>query len=589
MLAQNLFASIFCSRPQNYAWFLGAGASRVAGLPTAADIIWDMKRRYYCLEENQDITRQDIQNEAVKDRIQSFMDARGFPALWADDEYSIYFEKIFGSDSERQRKYLKAILSEEKVTLSVGNRVLGALLASELCKIVFTTNFDSVVEKAVAEVSGKSLSAYHLEGSRAANEALNNEEFPLYCKLHGDFRYDSLKNLSEDLATQNDDLAQCLVTAGNRFGFVVTGYSGRDESVMSMFRSVLTSHNPFPHGFFWTGIKGSDISPRVEKLLEDACDKGVNAQYVEIETFDTLMLRLWRNIENKCADIDSKVRKTQIASVHIPLSAIGTSKPIMRLNALPVTSWPTKCHVLSFDKPKEWADLRAAQRNTENGLILTKSESIWCWGTKTTISEEFGGQLSSVETYDLSQKIVNLHENLHFKGFLEEALCAALVREKPLLARTTRASAFLIADRHSEDQSLFDPLFQVVGKFHGEISGLFAPTDEHHRELEQVSWAEAVRVSIDIKDGKFWLLLDPDIWIWPNRARRVAVDFMDRRRSDRYNKVFNELINAWISIVLGTSERNAEIAVSAFDEGSEAENPSFKIATRTAFTHRLVS
>src|SRR5438045_3250851 len=33
------------------AWFLGAGTSAVAGLPTATDIIWGLKRRYYCREE----------------------------------------------------------------------------------------------------------------------------------------------------------------------------------------------------------------------------------------------------------------------------------------------------------------------------------------------------------------------------------------------------------------------------------------------------------------------------------------------------------------------------------------------------------
>ena len=42
-----------CDRPPAYAWFLGAGASRAAGLPTATDIIWDLKRRQYCREENQ--------------------------------------------------------------------------------------------------------------------------------------------------------------------------------------------------------------------------------------------------------------------------------------------------------------------------------------------------------------------------------------------------------------------------------------------------------------------------------------------------------------------------------------------------------
>jgi hypothetical protein len=100
-------------------------------------------------------------------------------------------------------------LSEDDVSLSVGHRVFGAMLSSGLMRVVFTTNFDSVIEKAVAEVGSKSLSAYHLEGSHSANDALNNEEYPIYCKLHGDFRYDSLKNLSSDLATQNEHLSQC--------------------------------------------------------------------------------------------------------------------------------------------------------------------------------------------------------------------------------------------------------------------------------------------------------------------------------------------------------------------------------------------
>ena len=31
-------------------WFLGAGTSRSAGMPTATDLIWDLKLRYYCLQ-----------------------------------------------------------------------------------------------------------------------------------------------------------------------------------------------------------------------------------------------------------------------------------------------------------------------------------------------------------------------------------------------------------------------------------------------------------------------------------------------------------------------------------------------------------
>jgi len=516
------------------------------------------------------------------------MESRGFPALWADDEYPTYFEKIFGEDKERQRKYLKAILDEDKVTLSVGNRVLGALMASGLCRTAFTTNFDTVLEKAVAEVGDQSLSAYHLEGAHSANHALNNEEYPIYCKLHGDFRYDSLKNLPDDLADQNADLAQCLVNAANRFGFIVTGYSGRDESIMSLFREVLESTNPFPHGLFWTGIKGSKINPAVESLLDYARTKGVDAHFVPVETFDALMLRLWRNINDKSPDMDAQVRKLQSASVHIPLPACGRGKPLLRLNAVPVVSIPTQCLELSFHAPKDWSELRQARNDARGKLILTKSDTVWCWGNRGLIDTTFGEDLRSIQPRDIPTDFTSA-QSLHVKGFLEDALCAALARGKPLLHRTTRTSAFLIVNPHSEDKSDLVPISDVVASTCGLIRGLIAPASDDHPEEEQVRWSEAIRISLDIKNDQRWLLIDPDIWIWPARARRSAVGFMDRRRADRFNRKYNALIDAWLRVILGTDERNAEITFSAFAEGEASENPIFKIGSRTAFARRLVA
>src|SRR5437762_6502611 len=52
--------------PGMFAWFLGAGASQSAGLPTATDVIWDLKRRYYCSEEHQEISANDLQTARSK-------------------------------------------------------------------------------------------------------------------------------------------------------------------------------------------------------------------------------------------------------------------------------------------------------------------------------------------------------------------------------------------------------------------------------------------------------------------------------------------------------------------------------------------
>lgn len=584
-MEQGEFTGIYCARPQNFSWFLGAGASRTAGLRTATDIIWDLKRRYYCREENQEISRQDIQNSSVQTRIQDYMQSRGFPVQWAVDEYPVYFEKIFGDDKEMQRKYIKAILSEDQVTLSVGNRVHGALIASQLCRVAFTTNFDSVVEKAVAEVGSQSLSAYHLEGSRSAKQALDNEEYPFYCKLHGDFRYESLKNLPQDLVAQNNDLSECLVNAGNRFGFVVTGYSGRDNSIIALFHRVLETPNPFPHGLFWTGIKGTEIHSAVSELLDRASQKGVQAEHVPIETYDALLLRLWKNIDPKPRHMDAQVRKSQFASVNIPLPPAGRGSPIVRLNALPILEVPTQCLELSFSCLKEWDDLRQVRNDSKGELIFTKSDTVWCWGAIGLIQEKFKTELSGLQPYDLPTDFKS-PQNLHFKGFLEEALCAALARGKPLLCRTTRSSTFLIANPHADEKSALQPLAEIIGITSGTIPNLFTSVTEYEPDTQPMRWSEAIRVSLEVKGENLWLLIDPDLWIWPPRDRKSAVSFMSQRRRDRFNAKYNSLLDAWARVILGTDERNSQIRFSAFSQGSDCENPSFRIGSRTAFSRK---
>lgn len=558
----------------------------MSGLPTATDIIWDLKRRFYAREENQEITRQDMQNDAVQARIQTFMDSRGFPALWADDEYTTYFEKIFGTDKERQRAYLRGILAEERVTLTVGNRVLGALLAAGLSRAVFTTNFDSVVERAYADVSGRSIAAYHLEGSAAALQALNNEEYPLYCKLHGDFRYDSVKNLSDDLAHQDRQLALCMQSAAGRFGFIVAGYSGRDASIMALFHEALEQPNPFPSGLFWTSIKGAPVLPSVTTLIEAAQARGVSAGFVEIETFDALLLRLWRNLPDKPAALDAKVRRNVPAQVHIALPAAGTAKPLLRLNALPIRSLPQRCLVVRTKRPLEWAELRDLQRDSEPRLLMTKADEIWCWGPRAAVKQLFGSNLVEIGERDMPTDLAS-PENLHVKGLFEDALGTALARGRPLLSRTRRTSTTVIADPHAQNKTLLDPVFRAVGKLSGTVAGLFAPVTDEHPEPAKVSWAEAVRVSIVQKQGETWAVLDPDIWIWPPRAREVATDFLDERRKGRFNNRFNVLLDAWAQVLIGSGARRTDVEVRAYEEADAAANPVFKIGSQTAFAHRL--
>jgi len=583
---QTAFVRKVGSSLNRFAWFLGAGASQSVGLPTAVDIIWQLKTRYYCTEENQSVPMQDVQNPAVREKINSFAEARGLPKPGSPEEYSRYFELTFGDDKEAQRIFLRQALADEKVSLAMGYRVLAALMASGVTRAVFGTNFDNVLEKAEASVAGKTLQAYHLEGSSSAVAALNAEEFPLYVKLHGDFRYDKLKNLPADLQTQDAQLGKCLIAAANRFGFVVVGYSGRDDSIMQLFRDACETPNPFPYGLYWLSLKNSAPSPAVTDLMEFAKAKGVTAEVVEIETFDSVLSRLWRQLPSPDPDLNAKVMRAKNRDIAIPLPPLGTKKPFLRLNGLPIVKLPTQCLEVSFPKPKEWNDLRDMANEAEDEIAFTKEEGVYAWGLESTLREAFKGA-QAITPFDLSGRIGNLSENLYLLAMLERAISLALKRDKPLLYRTSRGRSYLIADKMAEDQTAFDDLFKIVGKVHGTAAGLFTTPTDRHPDPRQIAWAEAVEISIEERDGRHWLIVLPTVWIWPKHGRRDAAKLLDDLRGKRFNQRANQILSAWLGILLPSVEKNANISLRPFAAGSDAENPEFIVNNRTAYSARL--
>jgi hypothetical protein len=576
------FARIFCERPASFAWFLGAGASHNANLPTAEDIITDLKRRYYCSEEGQQLSTKDLQNEAVRARIEGYMQSRGFPERWSASEYSTYFETIFGADRERQRHYIAGMLAADRVRLAVGNRVFGAMMATGLCRMAFSTNFDPVVEKAVAEVTGKPLAPYHLEGAENAVFALNNEQFPIYCKMHGDFQYGSIKNLSADLAAQNAELSRCMAMAGARFGFVVAGYSGRDESVMALFRSVLEAPNPFPHGLYWLKMRGSTPLESVAALMADAETAGVRAGFVEIDTYDTVMLRLWRSLPDIARELDAKVRKGRAGAVQIPVPPSTGGKPILRLNGLPMTEVPSSCARVDLTAPTSWDEIAELKRQPQTSAVLTYDGEVMAWGAPGAIEESFGSGIRSQEAMSFDPDWRN-GSRLHVKNFLEEGLARALCRDRPLLQRRQRSGAALVVDRKARDVGILDALFRETGKVTGLVPGLSLQATDEHEAVHKVHYAEALHISLAYADERLWLLLAPDVWIWPTFARRHATTFLDKRKADRRNDKYDRLLSAWIGILSDDAGRDVDLRVTPFAGEANHLNPTFGFSTRTGF------
>ena len=560
-------------------WFLGAGTSRTAGLPTAMDIIWDLKHRYYCLHENQDMQSHDINNSAIKQKIQAYMDSKGFPAPLSPEEYSFYFDLMFRNDDEAQQRYIHEAFANEKVSLNIGHRVLAALMEMGQARIVFTTNFDGVIETAFAAVTGKNLSTFHLEGSYAALDSLNTERFPLYAKVHGDFRYQSIKNLTEDLRSNDSEIQKCFLAAATRYGLVVSGYSGRDDNVMSMFRDALGQNNAFPQGLFWTVPRISGATENVRQLIAYAKEKSVRAHLVEIGTFDEMLSKIWRQLKEKPQTLNGKVRTAHVVNVSIPLPSLGNQFPILRTNALPVLTAPASCGVVDSDGSITYGDLKEKIIEKSPNAILTYTDKILFWGNKEEIIKVLPTEkINAIKHFNFDDAAKSASESPFVKSFFEEALATALCHGKPLFLRRKNRTYHAVVQHDAANNPLFSALRNVLnykgkpGYITGNVPG-----------LKDVLWAESVSIRLEERGSRLWVMLRPDIWIKPLAKRQEARDFLRKRLLYRYNNTSYSLLDAWIEILLGIIGSGSTVKLSCYPDAEYSAD--FEIGTRTAYSH----
>ena len=200
-----------------------------------------------------------------------------------------------------------------------------------------------MIEDAVAQVFGTTtkLVTATPDAPQLAAEAMNEGRWPLLGKLHGDFRSRRLKNIREELRSQDAQLRQALIDGCRRLGLAVVGYSGRDASVMDALTEAIADGAGYPHGLFWFHRGEADPLPHVRELLDEAAAAGIKTALISSETFDELMadlLVLEQQLPDDVAALLAAKRKNRLTGA--PVAEVGNSFPVIRLNAVPVVSWP---------------------------------------------------------------------------------------------------------------------------------------------------------------------------------------------------------------------------------------------------------
>ncbi len=168
------FLRLFPIRSSSLSWFLGAGASASARIPTAGDLIWRFKRTLYCTSAKVDPrTCEDLGNDVVRQRLQHYLDSTGkYPPTSSPEEYSSYFESTYPDPSDR-RRFIETMI--QGATPSYGHKTLAALMKLGRVRLVWTTNFDRLVEDAAASAYGSTsqLTVSTIDSSGVALRAIN--------------------------------------------------------------------------------------------------------------------------------------------------------------------------------------------------------------------------------------------------------------------------------------------------------------------------------------------------------------------------------------------------------------------------------
>ena len=252
----------------NFALLLGSGASVTSGVKTAEEMVFDWRQ----LLHRQSNTR---------DSYSDWMRRQDWFAN--EDEYSLLFEEVYDQPAQR-RVFVEECVKHAHAGL--GYVYLTDLLANRFFDVVFTTNFDDLLNEACYLYSD-SLRPIVAAHDSAIQSIRISSERPKIIKLHGDFLYDDIKNTLSEIETLEANTKRKLSQFAKEYGLIVLGYSGRDRSVMDNLELLLRDEENFPYGIYWC-VRGDPVpSKRLNSLFTK------NKVYpVQISGFDEFVAEL---------------------------------------------------------------------------------------------------------------------------------------------------------------------------------------------------------------------------------------------------------------------------------------------------------
>ena len=225
------------ANPGVYAVLLGSGVSRSARIPTGWEITLDLVRKLAS-----------VAGEACEPD----------PAVWyrnkydKEPDYSVLLDALAKTPAERQqllRGYLEATETERADGLKApteAHRAIADLAAKGYIRVIITTNFDRLMETALADAGVVPTVLSSPDQVQGALPLIHTR--CCVFKVHGDYLDTRIRNTPDELETYPPEFNKVLDQIFDEFGLIVCGWSAGWDTAL---RDAITRSVSRRFSHFW--------------------------------------------------------------------------------------------------------------------------------------------------------------------------------------------------------------------------------------------------------------------------------------------------------------------------------------------------
>lgn len=517
--------SVAINRHKKFLLFLGAGASITSGIPSVEKCILDLKKKIF-ISHNPSARESHLPLglNFAQEKIQRFLVENNIFPSSGESDYSYYIRTCYPSAKDRQLFFKDLIHGKSP---SYGYKLIPLLAENKLIDSIWTTNFDGLTARAAASSAQIRIS----EIGHDCIDRLNapHDERELKCvSLHGDYRYDLLKNTDSELQDSENKLLDKFVQYAQNYSIIICGYSGRDECIMQSLKKAYC--NQSNHSIYWCGY--GDPEYQVESFLTEISKSGSEAFYVKTNGFDDLIYQ----ITQQCLPEEAKNQIEEIVTE--------------RITQHEYTGFQLPCY-----QPNLWI------KSNSYPIELPKT----CWKVEVTNKEFITWKKckelcfrKKVAMVPFNSAIYALGDIGEIKSLLEDATILSIntvpldisfsdTNEGPLQNLVT--SAFLKAIALKRNKDLRTDTRRTIWK-----KETFYPENKWKKRTSIYSFHQAVEICISKRFNQTVVVITPTVKIHEDVDQYTRSAEINKILGWQHNAKFNEDLKKWETILFKDKE-----------------------------------